>query len=82
MLPSNLIPLVLLLDHFQFATKSRDALEASGRFDSPIVVTIVDAGEFWPAEDYHQDFYKKDPSHYKRYRSGSGRDQFIERVWK
>ncbi len=63
------------------ATKSRDALGASGRFDQPIAVEITDAPTFWPAEEYHQDFYKKDPSHYKRYRNGSGRDQFIERIW-
>lgn len=65
----------------QIATKSRDALEASGRFDKPIALEIEDATTFWPAEEYHQDFYKKDPNHYKRYRSGSGRDQFIDRVW-
>lgn len=63
------------------ATKSRDALEASGRFDKPVALEMKDASKFWPAELYHQDFYKKDPNHYKRYRSGSGRDQFIDRVW-
>ena len=63
------------------ATKSRDALDASGRFSKPVALEIKDATTFWPAEEYHQDFYKKDPNHYKRYRSGSGRDQFIDRVW-
>ena len=63
------------------AQKSRDALQDSGRFDKPLALEISDASTFWPAEDYHQDFYKKDPSHYKRYRSGSGRDQFIAKVW-
>lgn len=63
------------------AQKSADALDASGRFDTEIVVEIAQAPAFWPAEAYHQDFYKKDPNHYKRYRSGSGRDQFLDRVW-
>lgn len=66
----------------QIAEKSRDAMDASGRFDKPIAIEITDATTFWPAEDYHQDFYKKDPNHYNRYRRGSGRDQFLERIWK
>jgi methionine-S-sulfoxide reductase len=64
------------------AEKSREALEKSGRFDKPLATRIVDATTFWPAEKYHQDFYKKEPAHYKRYRSGSGRDQFLGRIWK
>ncbi|MEW6144268.1 MAG: peptide-methionine (S)-S-oxide reductase MsrA [Thermodesulfobacteriota bacterium] len=63
------------------AEASRDKLAKSGRFDKPIVVEIVVAAEFYPAEDYHQMFYKKDPVRYKSYRSGSGRDQFIEEYW-
>jgi methionine-S-sulfoxide reductase len=63
------------------AEASRDKLSKSGRFDKPIVVEIVEAAEFYPAEDYHQMFYKKDPFRYKSYRSGSGRDQFIEVYW-
>lgn len=63
------------------AETSRDALAASGRFKKPIVVEITKAGAFWPAENYHQQYYKKEPAHYQRYRSGSGRDAFIERHW-
>jgi methionine-S-sulfoxide reductase len=63
------------------AEASRDKLAKSGRFDKPIVVEIVEAAEFYPAEDYHQMFYKKDPVRYKTYRNGSGRDQFIEEYW-
>jgi len=64
------------------ASESKRALAASGRFGKQeIVVPITDYTNFYPAEDYHQDFYKKDPSHYKRYRNGSGRDQFIRRFW-
>ena len=63
------------------AEASREKLDKSGRFDSPVVVEIVAATEFYPAEDYHQKFYMKDTVRYKSYRSGSGRDQFIEEYW-
>lgn len=63
------------------ALKSRAALDASKRFSGPVVVPVEDAGVFWVAEEYHQDFYKKDPNHYKRYRRGSGREDFIDRHW-
>jgi peptide methionine sulfoxide reductase msrA/msrB len=63
------------------AEQSRQALEASGRFSRPIVTPIRPISEFYEAEEYHQDYYKKEPVHYQRYRSGSGRDQFIQRTW-
>lgn len=63
------------------AEASRQALEASGRFGAPVVTSILPAGEFWPAEDYHQDFHKKNPAHYRRYRQGSGREQFMRENW-
>lgn len=76
-------PAVFVYDDEQRAAaeKSKKELGESGRFDEPIATEIQDAGEFWPAEAYHQNFYKKDTAHYKRYRSGSGRDQFLEKVW-
>lgn len=64
------------------AEASRQALDDSGRFDAPIVTPILPAEEFWPAEDYHQGFYKKNPAHYKNYRKSSGRDEFIREHWK
>ena len=63
------------------AEKSRDELAQSGRFDRPIVTEILAAGAFYPAEDYHQDYYKKNSTHYKRYRKGSGREGYLEETW-
>ncbi|MCB9555359.1 MAG: peptide-methionine (S)-S-oxide reductase MsrA [Deltaproteobacteria bacterium] len=65
----------------RIAVRSRDALARSGRFSKPIAVEISAAGRFWPAENYHQKFYKKDPTRYYSYRRGSGRDAFIARSW-
>ncbi|TCP20872.1 peptide methionine sulfoxide reductase msrA/msrB [Scopulibacillus darangshiensis] len=66
----------------ELAEASKKALEASGRFAKPIVTEIVPAKTFYPAEDYHQSYYKKNPSHYKRYYKGSGRQDFIDNNWK
>jgi len=63
------------------AEASKKALDESGRFGKPIVTPILDADTFYPAEEYHQDYYKKNPAHYQRYRTGSGRDRFIETHW-
>lgn len=65
----------------RLAEASRTELERSGRFDVPIVTEIIAATTFYPAEDYHQDYYKKNPFRYRFYRSGSGRDQFLSRTW-
>ena len=63
------------------AEKSRAALDASGRFDKPIAVEITSFKSFHNAEDYHQDYYKKNPIRYKFYTNGSGRTQFVENAW-
>ena len=63
------------------AEKSRDELAQSGRFERPIVTEILAAGPFYSAEDYHQDYYKKNSTHYKRYRKGSGREGYLEETW-
>jgi peptide methionine sulfoxide reductase msrA/msrB len=65
----------------QMAEASKKALAASGRFDRPIVTDILPLGTFYEAEDYHQDYYKKNSLRYKWYRSGSGRDKFLETTW-
>jgi len=65
----------------RLAEESKRALEASGRFDKSIVTEIVKLDKFYKAEDYHQDYYKKSSMRYKLYRYGSGRDQFLNKVW-
>ncbi len=60
---------------------SKKELDESGRFDKQIVTPIIKFTTFYPAEDYHQDFYKKDPERYYSYRKGSGRDEFIMETW-
>ena len=66
----------------RLATASKEALAASGVFDKPIVTPITKFKTFYPAEAYHQDYYKKNPIRYRYYRWGSGRDQFLKKVWK
>lgn len=63
------------------AQASKDALSASGRFDEPIITPIEDAAPFYVAEDYHQNYYRTNRSHYERYRNGSGRGPFLQRIW-
>lgn len=63
------------------AEKSKQRLGTSGQFNKPIVTDILLLEEFFPAEDYHQDYYKKRPIRYKWYRSRSGRDQFLKKAW-
>ncbi|MEH6473125.1 MAG: peptide-methionine (R)-S-oxide reductase MsrB [Halopseudomonas sp.] len=65
----------------QLAEGSRDNLDASERFNKPIAVEITAFNSFYQAEDYHQDYYKKNPIRYNLYTNGSGRTQFVEQAW-
>ena len=64
------------------AQAAKEDLELSGKFDTPVVTEVLAASEFFPAEEEHQDFYKKQSDHYKRYKKGSGRTDFIDDNWK
>jgi len=63
------------------AEQSRAELSASGRFDKPVTIEIVPFESFHEAEDYHQDYYKKNPVRYNFYTFNSGRYQFVEQAW-
>lgn len=65
----------------RLAEASKKAMDASGRFGAPIVTPIEKAAPFYAAEDYHQDFYKKNPIRYWFYRSRSGRDDYLDKIW-
>ena len=65
----------------RLAEKSKAALAQSGAFNKPIVTDIIKFSEFYPAEAYHQDYYKTHSIKYKYYRWNSGRDQFLQKVW-
>jgi peptide-methionine (S)-S-oxide reductase len=76
-------PAIFVHDEEQrrLAEASKAALAASGRFKQPIVVAIEPASDFWIAEDYHQDYYLKNPAKYAYYRWGCGRDARLEELW-
>ncbi len=65
----------------QLAEQSKRQLQTSGRYDKDIVTEIVPFSRFYPAEAYHQDYYKNNPVRYKFYRHGSGRDQYLKEIW-
>lgn len=69
-------------DQKKQALASRKALEDAGIFDKPVVTPVTRFEKFFPAEDYHQDYFRKNTIQYKYYRLGSGRDQFLNRIWK
>jgi peptide-methionine (S)-S-oxide reductase len=66
-------------DERRLAEESKRAVEQ--RFGKPVATQIVPLSEFYPAEDYHQDFYRKDPLRYRSYRAGCGRDRRLRELW-
>lgn len=80
---SSYRPVIFYHDEEQkeLAEASKEALNQSCKFKTPIVTSIEAAKTFYPAEDHHQDYYKKNSLHYNRYKVGSGRAAFIQRHW-
>ena len=68
-------------EQMEEALSSKDELEKSNKFDKPIVTAITEAPVFYIAEEYHQDFYKKQSARYKIYAEASGRNGFLEDTW-
>ena len=68
-------------DQRRLAEESKREIEDSGILKGPIVTEITGGAPFYAAEEYHQNFYKKNPAHYKRYRTGCRRDQTLESIW-
>lgn len=80
---SQYLSAVFYVDDTQkrLAEASRAALQKSAKLKGDIVTEILPAGEFYAAEDYHQNYYKKNPIRYKFYRSGCGRDARLDELW-
>ncbi len=68
-------------DQRKGAEASKNTLAASGRFKKPIVTQILPARPFYPAEEEHQKYYKKNVLHYQLYKKGSGREDYLKQTW-
>ncbi|MCB9665426.1 MAG: peptide-methionine (S)-S-oxide reductase MsrA [Alphaproteobacteria bacterium] len=74
-------PALFPVDEAQRAAATKSKAEIEHLLGKPVAVKLEEPGTFWVAETYHQDFYKKNPSHYQRYRQGCGRDARVAAIW-
>lgn len=74
-------PGIFYFDEAQKQLAEKTAKEVAAKHDQPVAVEITEFTGFWPAEDYHQDYYTKNPLRYKYYRYGSGRDKRLNAIW-
>jgi len=65
----------------QIAEQSKEQLAKSGKFNKPIVTEILPPMKFWPAEDYHQQYYRKNPERFEAFEIGTGRASFEKKTW-
>jgi peptide-methionine (S)-S-oxide reductase len=72
---------IFYLDEAQHKAAEESKKKIEAQLKQPVVTEITKAGEFYPAEEYHQDFYKKKPTHYCTYRAGCGRDKRLRELW-
>lgn len=68
-------------DERQVAETEINMIESSGQLPGPVVTKVLDASEFWPAESFHQNYYRTNPIRYKFYREGCGRDDRLKKLW-
>ena len=74
-------PAIFYLDDAQKKAAEESKRKVQTHFKEPLAVELTRAGEFYPAEEYHQDFYKKNPDRYHSYRLGCGRDRRLQELW-
>lgn len=65
----------------EIAESEIEMIDSSGVLDTKVVTPVLEAETFWPAEKYHQDYYKKNPFRYRYYRTSCGRDKTVKQVW-